>query len=103
MNSTELRTLDDKGLLLRRQDLLGELTSLKFQAATDQLGNTATVKTVRRALARVETIIRERELEQNITPRKLKKDTDECIVKLDRANKLIGGLGGEKARWNENV
>lgn len=66
MNSTELRTLDDKGLLLRRQDLLGELTSLKFQSATGQLGNTATVKTVRRALARVETIIREREREQSI-------------------------------------
>jgi large subunit ribosomal protein L29 len=66
MNSTELRTLDDKGLLLRRQDLLGELTSLKFQGATGQLGNTAAVKTVRRALARVETIIREREQDQNM-------------------------------------
>lgn len=25
----------------------------------------------------------------------------ECEAKLDRATKLIGGLGGEKARWNE--
>ena len=24
-----------------------------------------------------------------------------CEAKLDRATKLIGGLGGEKARWNE--
>ena len=32
---------------------------------------------------------------------KLKDDTDMCIVKLDRANKLIGGLGGEKSRWTE--
>jgi hypothetical protein len=42
------------------------LTSLKFQSATGQLGNTAAVKTVRRALARVETIIREREQDQNM-------------------------------------
>jgi dynein heavy chain, axonemal len=35
--------------------------------------------------------------------KKLKEDSDMCIVKLDRANKLIGGLGGEKARWLETV
>jgi dynein heavy chain len=26
-----------------------------------------------------------------------------CLAKLDRANKLIGGLGGEKTRWAETV
>lgn len=66
MTPSELRTLDDKGLLLRRQDLIGEMTSLKFQGATGQLGNTAAIKTVRRSLARVETIIREREREQEM-------------------------------------
>jgi dynein heavy chain, axonemal len=25
-----------------------------------------------------------------------------CSEKLDRANKLVGGLGGEKARWAES-
>ena len=35
--------------------------------------------------------------------KKLKEDTDMCVVKLDRANKLIGGLGGEKSRWNWTV
>merc|ERR1719265_1968601 len=33
----------------------------------------------------------------------LQADMDLCIVKLERAHKLIGGLGGEKARWGENV
>ena len=32
---------------------------------------------------------------------KLERDVAECEAKLDRATKLIGGLGGEKARWNE--
>jgi dynein heavy chain len=33
----------------------------------------------------------------------LQKDMDMCLVKLERAHKLIGGLGGEKARWGQNV
>src|SRR5687767_4681073 len=32
---------------------------------------------------------------------KLEHDVADCEAKLDRATKLIGGLGGEKARWNE--
>ncbi len=64
MNAADLRTLDDKGLLLRQQDLLGELTSMKFQQATGQLDDTAALKAVRRSLARVNTIVREREREQ---------------------------------------
>lgn len=32
---------------------------------------------------------------------KLESDVADCEAKLDRATKLIGGLGGEKARWNE--
>lgn len=31
----------------------------------------------------------------------LEDDIDLCGQKLDRAEKLIGGLGGEKARWSE--
>jgi len=33
----------------------------------------------------------------------LARDIEDCQVKLDRAQKLIGGLGGEKARWTEQV
>lgn len=66
MNATDLRTLDDKGLLLRQQDLLGQMTSVKFQQATGQLDNTASVKAIRRGLARVNTLIREREIAQGL-------------------------------------
>jgi len=31
----------------------------------------------------------------------LEKQADDCTKKLDRASKLIGGLGGEKDRWTE--
>jgi len=33
----------------------------------------------------------------------LQDDMKMCEVKLERAHKLIGGLGGEKARWGQNV
>ena len=33
----------------------------------------------------------------------LAKQVAECTVKLQRAEKLIGGLGGEKARWQATV
>lgn len=37
---------------------------------------------------------KKKELEDNI---------DLCSRKLERAEKLIGGLGGEKDRWTENA
>ena len=37
---------------------------------------------------------KKKELEDNIAI---------CSQKLDRAEKLIGGLGGEKSRWMKNV
>ncbi len=37
---------------------------------------------------------KKKELEENI---------DLCSKKLERAEKLIGGLGGEKDRWTENA
>ncbi len=33
----------------------------------------------------------------------LEDNIDLCSKKLDRAEKLIGGLGGEKERWTENA
>ena len=33
----------------------------------------------------------------------LAKQVSDCKVKLDRAEKLIGGLGGERVRWTETV
>ena len=79
MNASDLRTLDDKGLLLRQKDLLGEMASLKFQSATGQIENTAAVRHVRRSLARVNTLIRQRELERSLAKGSLERE----VGKLD--------------------
>jgi len=66
MNTADIRELDDKGLLLQHQELLGALTSLKFKHATGQLENTASLKEAKRDFARLNSLIRERELAQGL-------------------------------------
>lgn len=42
----------------------------------------------------------QKQLDETIQRKKqLEADVDDCTAKLDRAQKLIGGLGGEKDRW----
>ncbi|MFO7886739.1 MAG: 50S ribosomal protein L29 [Eubacteriales bacterium] len=43
-------------------DLKSELFNLRFQLATGQLENTSRIKTVKKDIARVKTVLREREL-----------------------------------------
>jgi dynein heavy chain len=39
----------------------------------------------------------------NAKKEQLVTDVEECSARLDRAQKLIGGLGGERTRWTESV
>ncbi len=63
MKASELRDLPYEEL----QDKLGEskeeLFNLRFQLATNQLDNTARMKSVRRQVARIATALREQEIE----------------------------------------
>jgi large subunit ribosomal protein L29 len=58
----ELRTLDEGDLQQRLQDLHEELFNLRFQFATRQLTNHARMRDVRRDMARINTLMRQREL-----------------------------------------
>lgn len=62
MKARELRELDDDELRKKEKDLREELFNLRFQHATGQLENTQRMKLVKREIARVLTILREREL-----------------------------------------
>ncbi len=57
------REMTIEELRKKDQDLRKELFNLRFQHATHQLENTARLKLVRREIARVNTIIREKDLE----------------------------------------
>ena len=54
--------MSDKELDTQLQELKSELFNLRFQLATGQLDNPLRINTVRKDIARVKTIVREREL-----------------------------------------
>ena len=58
----ELRELNDTELEHRLGEAKEELFNLRFQNATGQLDNIARIPQVRRDVARIETILREREI-----------------------------------------
>lgn len=62
MKAQEMRDQTGDELRQRLVDLKEELFNLRFQAATGQLDNPMRVRVVRKDIARVMTIMREREL-----------------------------------------
>jgi len=58
----ELRELTDEELKEKLRESKEELFNLRFQMATGQLSNNRRLRTVRQEIARVYTILREREL-----------------------------------------
>jgi large subunit ribosomal protein L29 len=65
---TELRELLDDELVTRLHEAKEELFNLRFQVATGQLDNNRRLQTVRRDIARIYTIMRERELGLSVAP-----------------------------------
>jgi large subunit ribosomal protein L29 len=59
--TSELRDLSVEDLRLRERDLDDQIFRLRLQKSTGGLESTAKVRTGRRELARVKTIIREKE------------------------------------------
>ena len=68
MKSTELRELSDQELSKKLEDTRAELFNLRFQMATGQLTNNRRLRTVKRDIARIYTVIRERELGLSVVP-----------------------------------
>ena len=61
MKATELRGKDQEALQKELNDLLKAQFGLRMQVATQQLTNTAQLKKVRRDIARVKTVINQKE------------------------------------------
>jgi large subunit ribosomal protein L29 len=63
MTATELRELTMEELEERLAEAKEELFNLRFQLATNQLDNTARLSTVKKDIARIQTVMREAEIE----------------------------------------
>lgn len=62
MKASKLQEMTNEELMGKLGDLKQELFNLRFQNATGQLGNVMVVRQTKRDLARVKTVLREREL-----------------------------------------
>ena len=62
MKAKEIREMAGSELDARLLELKTELFNLRFQLATGQLDNPLRIKSVRKDIARVKTILKEREL-----------------------------------------
>jgi len=60
MKIKEVRELNEQELEEKVKELKEELFNLRFQQATGQLDNVMRIKEVRRSIARVKTVLRER-------------------------------------------
>jgi large subunit ribosomal protein L29 len=61
--AAELRELTDEQLIERADSAKEELFNLRFQLATGQLDNSSSIKKVRHEIARIATVMRQRDID----------------------------------------
>ena len=66
MKAVEIRDLTTNDLNKKLGDLKAELFNLRFQLAVNQLENPMRIKAVKKDLARIKTVLRERELKESV-------------------------------------
>ena len=71
--AVELRELQDDDLVAQLREAKAELFNLRVQGATGQLDNNRRLQVIRKEIARIYTIMRERELGLSAAP------TDEVV------------------------
>ncbi len=65
MKLKDIRGRDSRELKLDAQELHKELFELRFRAASEEVGNTARFKQIRRTVARINTVLRERQMAES--------------------------------------
>lgn len=65
MKSQEVKQMTNEELNKRIEENLEALSTMKFQKATSQVENTSKFTSIRKDIARMKTIIRERELSKS--------------------------------------
>ncbi len=74
MNAKDLRELTTEELEQKRGDFREDLFRLRMRKAVAQLENPMRLRQLRRDIARIESILRERQTDQNKSPREAESD-----------------------------
>ncbi|HEX8243257.1 MAG TPA: 50S ribosomal protein L29 [Longimicrobium sp.] len=69
MNAPEIRDMTDGEIQDRIEQLQEERFRLRFRSATQQLENPMLLRNLRRDISRLKTVLRERELQNQGSPR----------------------------------
>ena len=64
MKISEIKTLSANDLNTKLKDLKSEIFNLRFQLAINQLENPMRIRAVKKDIARVQTVIREKEISE---------------------------------------
>ncbi|WP_131768528.1 50S ribosomal protein L29 [Candidatus Protofrankia californiensis] len=94
VTADELRALSGQDLVDKLREAKEELFNLRFQAATGQLTNNHRLQVVRRDIARIYTVLRERELGLTDDPELV--ETGVAVV-ADDAEQLQTATQAERA------
>ncbi len=63
MKANEIKELSTAEMIEKEKEFKEELFNLRFQLATGSLENTARLKEVRKSIARIKTVLRQQELQ----------------------------------------
>ena len=66
MKASEIRELSKEEIQIQLTELRHELLNLRFQMVTGQLTDTSQIRSTRRDIARMETILREKEMAEPV-------------------------------------
>ncbi|MGI6879268.1 50S ribosomal protein L29 [Microbacterium sp. gxy059] len=91
LSPAELDTFEDQRLAEELRKAKEELFNLRFQSATGQLESHGRIRAVKRDIARLYTVIRERELGIRATPAPVEKKTKKKAKKADDSAAAEGG------------
>ena len=83
MKITEISSLTDKELAEKLANLKSELFNLRFTHATGSLANNSQISICKRNIARVKTVMRQRELGMVDAPKAAPKKTTKKSAKVD--------------------
>ena len=86
LSPTELDTFEDERLVDELKKAKEELFNLRFQSATGQLESHGRIRAVKRDIARLYTVIRERELGIRATPAPMETATKAKKTKAKKAD-----------------
>jgi large subunit ribosomal protein L29 len=62
MKAKDLKELTKEEILKKKKDLKEEMFNLRFQHSTGQLENTARLRLLKKDVAKIETVLRQKEL-----------------------------------------